>query len=75
MELQHMEIKASQPLNSKNSVAIHTIQSETPTEIHHPLISTEVQQQLSLGGIAIATMFCLVLLLREIRRLVEACKG
>lgn len=66
-----------QILDSKNSVVkhtTHTTHTEQPAESTYPILSPGVQQQLSMGGIAIGTIVCLTLLLREIRLLVQACK-
>ena len=69
------ESQTTRILNSENPVAQHTVHTEQPAEFPHPILSPGVQQQLSMGGIAIGTIVCLTLLLREIRLLVEACKS
>lgn len=54
---------------------IHTIHTEQPVNYPYPIITPEAQQQLALGSVAIGTMVCLTVLIREIRLLVEACKS
>jgi hypothetical protein len=55
-----------------------TVANDTHTEqpVGSPflVIAPEVEQQLVMGSIALGTMVCLIVLLREIRLLVEACK-
>ncbi len=55
-----------------NIDATHTGQ---PASYPYPIITPEAQQQLVLGSVAIGTMVCLTVLIREIRLLVEVCKS
>jgi hypothetical protein len=51
----------------------HTAHIEQSVESPYPIVP-EVQQQLAMGSIAIGTMACMTVLIREIRLLVQACK-
>lgn len=57
------------------STTINTAHTEQPVESPYPLIVPEVQQQLAMGSIALSTLVCLTVLIREIRLLVKACKS
>lgn len=54
---------------------IYKTYTEQPVELSRPLQTTDVQQQLTMGSIALGTMVCLTVLIREIRLLIEACKS
>ncbi|MBN3961762.1 hypothetical protein [Nostoc sp. NMS8] len=62
-------------IDLENSVSKNTTYTEQSAESTNSILYPGIQQQLSMGGIAIGTMVCLALLLREIRLLVEACKS
>lgn len=67
--------KTTAIVSSEQAVAQQTTHSEQPVEIPRPDQLPDLQQQLSIGGIAMGTIVCITLLLREIRRLVTACKS
>ncbi len=50
-------------------------QTVQPAEEIYKILTPEMQQQVSTGGIAIGTIVSLTLLIRQIRLLVEACKS
>jgi len=56
---------------------IQTYMSHTEEPVSFPSVSLSpaLQTHLTLGGVALATVFSMTLLLREIRLLVEACKS
>ncbi len=54
---------------------IYNTYTEQPVDLSYPVLTTDVQQQMTMGSIALGTMVCLTVLIREIRLLVEACKS
>jgi hypothetical protein len=52
---------------------IYKVYTEQPVDSSHLALSPAVQEQLGLGGIALGTMVCMTILIREIRLLVQAC--
>ncbi|MBD1903870.1 hypothetical protein NDI44_27180 [Trichocoleus sp. DQ-A3] len=59
-------------MNNNLDSKSHTEQS---TVSPSPSLSPDMQQQLVMGSVALGTMFCLTVLIREIRLLVQACKS
>jgi hypothetical protein len=54
---------------------IYNTYTDQPVDLSYPVLTTDVQQQMAMGSIALGTMVCLTVLIREIRLLVEACKS
>ena len=50
------------------------VQTEQPAPIPNPALSPVAQYHLVLGGVGLATMVTMTILIREIRLLVLACK-
>ncbi len=51
---------------------IYQVHTEQPTASYPA--SSPVQEQFAYGSIAVGTMICMTVLIREIRLLVQACK-
>lgn len=54
---------------------IYKVYTEQPVETSSLILSPAVQEQLAFGSIAIGTLVCTTVLIREIRLLVQACKS
>jgi hypothetical protein len=52
-----------------------TSQNTEQPVVNHTDIPSITQSELTMGGIQVTGMFCLVMILREIRMLVKECKS
>ena len=71
-------MNALDSLKLDGAKVLHQVLAITPThcqEIPSQSIGLPVQQMLSTGGIALGTIVAMSLMLREIRFLIQACKG
>ena len=65
----------TQPTHLDCPIQTYMSHAEEPVSFPSMTLSSELQTHLTLGGVGLATMFCMTLLIREIRLLVEACKS
>jgi hypothetical protein len=54
---------------------IYKVYTEQPGETSSLILSPAVQEQLAFGSVALGTVVCMTVLIREIRLLVLACKA